>query len=129
MTAPINVGRRIRTEKERLGMESSFETGYCSLREKAEVLEAEIKALESVGRVGDDTVLSSLGEILDGNLTAAVSRYQPRPIRELVRQLSKDKAQSLKIIIEDSEEILSWMSWERPTATADDFRRRLVKRL
>lgn len=118
-----------RTEHERAAMEQSFKAGYADLRSQTEPLIGEIRALQTVGRVGDDALLEDLQHLLDGRLAAVVSRTPPCPIRELARALSSARGPAaLELIIADFEEVLDWTLSTDPSASSDAVRKRLVAR-
>ncbi|OIW27588.1 hypothetical protein CONLIGDRAFT_440798 [Coniochaeta ligniaria NRRL 30616] len=118
-----------RTEQERAAMEQSFKTGYADLRSQTEPLLGEMRALQTVGRLGDDTLLEDLQHLLDGRLATVVSRTPPCPIRELARALSSTRGPAaLELIIADFEEVLDWTLSTDPSASSDAIRKRLVAR-
>lgn len=117
-----------RTEQERSRMEKSFTDGYKELRAQAESLLGEMRALQTVGRIGDDTILEDLQSLIDGRLSAVISRQAPRPVRELAREIIKRKPETLDIIIADFEEVVEWIQAEDPQISSDAVRKRLLQR-
>ena len=113
---------------ERASAEKSFKEGYLRLKSTLQVLEQEIKALQTVGRVDDDNVMENIRGLLEGRMTSIVSKSPPRPVRQLLRELDGDRSECQRLIIEDFDEVVRWVQREKPAATADEIRDRLKKR-
>jgi len=117
------------TSLERASAEKSFKEGYLRLKTSLQLLEHEIKALQTVGRLDDDDkVLENIRGLLEGRITSVVSKNPPRPVRQLLRELDGDRGQCQQSIIDDFLEVVRWVQTEKPSATADEIRDRLKKR-
>ncbi|OAA57498.1 hypothetical protein SPI_07157 [Niveomyces insectorum RCEF 264] len=127
---PIKVGWVPTTETQYLRVEKELEARFAQLHARATELEQEMVLLENVGLVDNAAIFQDTRNIRDGRVSLVVMPALPRPVRQLVRELTGDRQQCLEQVIDDFVEVAQWALEEDATRKphTDVVRDRLRRR-